>query len=134
MTHDRSVQYTFDAIDRSMPGMFLIRTITGTMHIVINDLGGESVVRQARHQANSKLVGDSDWLPVEYTEIRIGHEASFQFVRSEIHGEAPAHVGKSRRISRVMQIALYDGYPELTAPDAFGTPRGLPVLNEKETP
>ncbi|MGH8953682.1 MAG: hypothetical protein ACRDVF_01580 [Microbacterium sp.] len=126
-------RYTFDAIDPSMPGTFLVRTITGTMHIVVNDPAGESVVRRVRPQATSEFVGDSEWLSVEYREIRVGDDASFHFVRSQVYGEDPAYTEKYRRTPRVTQISLYDGYPALPTSDGFGSPRALPTQTVRES-
>lgn len=135
MTDARSMtrlDYTFDAIDPSMPGTFLVRTITGTMHIVVNDSAGESAVRRVRAQTTSEFVGDCDWLPATYQEIRVGDEASLRFVRSEVYGEVPACTGKLRRIPRVTRISLYVGYPEFPDANSFGRPRGLPISTGEE--
>ncbi|MDQ4214051.1 hypothetical protein [Microbacterium capsulatum] len=135
MTDARSMAgpvYTFAAIDPSMPGTFLVHTITGTMHIVVNDSAGESAVRRVRPQANSEFVGDCDWLPIEYNEIRVGEEASFLFTRSGVHDWDPAYLGRRRRTPRVIQITLYDGRPALPDPGSFGRPRGLPISTRVE--
>lgn len=136
MTKDRIMaehSYNFHAIHPWMPGTFVAHTITGTMHLVINDPAAESLVRQVRPQTNGDFVGDSDWIPAEYQEIRLGDEASFHFTRSDVYGENPAHTGKWRRVPRVVQITLYDGYPEFPSAGNFGNPRGLLALNYKAT-
>lgn len=136
MTDARSMAdptFTFDAIDPSMPGTFLVQTITGTMHIVVNDTAGESAVRRVRPQVSSAFVGDCDWLPATYPEIRVGDQTSFEFIRSAVYGEAPALTGKVRRIPRVVQISLYTGYPDLPGPGSFGQPRGRITSTCKES-
>lgn len=135
MTDARSMAgptYTFDALDPSMPGTFVVNTITGTMHLVINDPAAESLVRRIRPQTNGEFVGDSGWLPAEYQEIRVGDEASFHFVRSEVYGEDPAYTDTWRRIPRVIRISLYEGPTEFPVSDGFGRPRGLPTPTCKE--
>lgn len=133
MTHDRIVRqsdFTFSALDHSMPGSFLVSTITSTMHIVVNDPQGESVVRRVCSLTNSECIGDEDWLPAEYSEIRVGEDASFQFVSSPVYGESLIHTNTQRRIPRVVQISLYEGYPALPHSDTFGCPRGLPISTD----
>ncbi|MFF7292034.1 hypothetical protein ACFY9N_05805 [Microbacterium sp. NPDC008134] len=128
MTDHRAVpdySYNFSAIHPWMPGTFVVRTITDTMHLVVNDSAAESLVRQVRPQANGDFVGDSDWLPAEYQEIHVGDEASFRLIRSEGYGEDLAYTDTWRRTTRVIRISLYDGYPGLPTPDNFGRPRGL---------
>lgn len=135
MTDARSMTdpcYTFDAIDPSMPGTFLVQTITGTMHIVVNDSAGESAVRRVRPQAMSGFLRDSDWLPARYQEIRVGVETCFEFVRSDVYGEASAYTGNVRRIPRVTRISLYTGHPDFAGTDSFGRPRGLPIPNKEQ--
>lgn len=124
--------YTFDAIDPSMPGIFLVQTITSAVHIVVNDTAGESAVRRVQPKASSGLVGDREWLPAKYQEIRVGDGTSFEFVCSEVYGEAPACTGKRRRIPRVVQISLYSGCPDLPGANSFGRPRGLPISTREE--
>jgi len=111
--------YTFDAIDPSMPGTFMVHTERGTRYAILHGPGGEALICRlpssqdlSRRPLDSRGsdVDEGRWVAVSYDDVRVG-------MRIELFSTEERPGGGRGRIfgatGRVTLIGLYEGVPDL---------------------